>query len=119
MVYRKPHQRTALRRNPNLLCWRLGGTDREAYIAANADFIPDYGDRYRNEETITTAFVESTVNQLVSKRTLKKQPMRWSQKGVHLLLQARTQVLNKELRGTFQKWYPEMDSQRASEDCAA
>jgi hypothetical protein len=26
------------------------------YIAANADFIPDYGDRYRNDETITTAF---------------------------------------------------------------
>jgi len=91
----------------------------EGYIAANAGFIPDYGDRYRNEETITTAFVESTVNQVVSKRMVKKQPMRWSQKGAHLLLQVRTQVFNKELRGTFQKWYPEMDSQRASEDCAA
>lgn len=89
------------------------------YIAANADFIPDYGDRYRNEETITTAFVESAVNQVVSKRMVKKQPMRWSQKGAHLLLQVRTQVLNAELRETFREWYPEMDSQRANEDCAA
>jgi hypothetical protein len=35
--------------------------DFGGYIAANRDFIPDYGDRYRNEETITTAFVESAV----------------------------------------------------------
>jgi hypothetical protein len=85
----------------------------EGYIAANADFIPDYGDRYRNDETITTAFVESTVNQVVSKRMVKKQPMRWSQRGAHLLLQVRTQVLNEELRATFREWYPEMDSQPA------
>jgi len=89
------------------------------YIAANADFIPDYGDRYRNDETITTAFVESTVNQVVSKRMVKKQPMRWSQKGAHLLLQVWTQVLNEELRATFRKWYPGMDSQQAREDRAA
>jgi hypothetical protein len=89
------------------------------YIVANAEFIPDYGDRYRNEETITTAFVESTVNQVVSKRMVKKQPMRWSQKGAHLLLQVRTQVLNDELRATFREWYPKMDSPRAHEDRAA
>jgi hypothetical protein len=50
---------------------------------------------------------------------VKKQPMRWSQKGAHLLLQVRTQVLNEELRATFREWYPEMDSQRANEDRAA
>jgi hypothetical protein len=93
--------------------------DFDGYIAANADFIPDYGDRYRNEETITTAFVESAVNQVVSKRMVKKQPMRWSRKGAHLLLQVRTQVLNEELRGTFREWYPGMDSQRANEHRAA
>ena len=58
--------------------------DFAGYIAANADFIPDYGDRYRNGETITTAFVESAVNQVVSKRFVKKQQMRWSQRGAHL-----------------------------------
>ena len=86
--------------------------DFGGYIAANRDFIPDYGDRYRNDETITTAFVESAVNQVVSKRFVKKQQMRWSQKGAHLLLQVRTQVLNEDLRTTFREWYPGMDSDR-------
>jgi len=50
--------------------------------------------------------VESTVNQVVSKRMVKKQQMRWSQKGAHLLLQVRTRVLNDELRDVFRQWYP-------------
>ena len=33
------------------------------YIEANQNFIPNYGDRYRHGETISTAFAESTVNQ--------------------------------------------------------
>lgn len=78
------------------------------YIAANQDCIPDYGDRFRNDETITTAFVESAVNQVVSQRMVKQ--MRWSQRGAHLLLQVRTRVLNHELRDTFCRWYPRMKS---------
>ena len=78
------------------------------YIATNQQFIPDYGDRYRNDETITTSFVESAVKQVVSKRFVKAQQMRWSQRGAHLLLQIRTQVLNKELRSRFQQWYADM-----------
>ena len=34
------------------------------YITANEGFIPNYGDRYRYGEVISTAFVESTVNQV-------------------------------------------------------
>jgi hypothetical protein len=34
------------------------------YIEANQDFIPNYGDRYRHGEAISTAFAESTVNQV-------------------------------------------------------
>ena len=79
-----------------------------AYIAANQAFIPDYGDRYRNKETITTAFVESAVNHLVSKRMVKQQQMHWTQRGAHLLLQVRAQVLNGDLRRTFCRWYPAM-----------
>jgi hypothetical protein len=37
---------------------------------------------------------------------VKKQQMRWSQRGAHLLLQVRTRVLNDELREQFQQWYP-------------
>ncbi|HIK17851.1 MAG TPA: ISKra4 family transposase [Leptolyngbyaceae cyanobacterium M33_DOE_097] len=76
------------------------------YISRNRSFIPNYGERYRYGEAISTAFVESTVNQVVSKRMVKKQQMRWSKQGAHLLLQVRSKVLNEELQSTFQQWYP-------------
>jgi hypothetical protein len=51
------------------------------YIKINLAFIPNYGNRYRHGETITTPFAESTVNQVVSKQMVKKQQMRWTQRG--------------------------------------
>jgi hypothetical protein len=78
------------------------------YIKANERFIPNYGERYRYGEAIATGFVESTVNQVISKRMVKKQQMRWTKKGAHLLLQVRTQVLNEDLHTTFERWYPAM-----------
>jgi hypothetical protein len=81
----------------------------ETYIRNNARFIPNYAERYRYGETISTVFAESTINQVVSKRMVKKQQMRWSQRGAHLLLQIRTRVLNGELRDEFKKWYPNFD----------
>ena len=54
------------------------------------------------------AFVESTMNYVVSKRFVKKQQMRWTQRGAHLLLQTRVQVLNGDLRKSFCRWYPKM-----------
>ena len=80
----------------------------EGYIAANKPFIPNYGDRYRHGETITTAFGESTVNQVISKRFVKQQQMKWTKRGAHLLLQVRTHVVNGELRDRFCRWYPGM-----------
>ena len=59
------------------------------YITVNKPFIPNYGDRYRNGETISSAFVESTVHQVVSKRFVKKQQMRWTKRGAHFSLQVR------------------------------
>jgi hypothetical protein len=76
------------------------------YIQNNRAYIPNYGELYRCGETITTSFVESTVNQVVSKRLVKKQAMQWSPRGAHLLLQTRTKVLNQELEATFRQWYP-------------
>jgi hypothetical protein len=51
------------------------------------------GDRHlqrtlAQRERISTAFVESTVNRVVSKRFAKKQQMQWSKKGAHRLPQA-------------------------------
>ena len=64
----------------------------ETYIRNNEEFIPNFGERRRNGECISTAFVESTVNQVISKRMVKKQSMQWTQRGAHLLLQIRTTV---------------------------
>ena len=72
--------------------------------------IPNYGDRYHYGETISTAFVESTVNEVISRRMVKKQQMRWTKEGCHLLLQVRTKTLNEELRDIFCGWYPGMNN---------
>jgi len=89
------------------------------YIGANATWIPNYGERYRSGEAISNAFVESAVNQVVSKRMVKKQQMRWSQRGAHLLLQIRTRVLNDDLAGDFRRWYPAFMPASEQQDVAA
>ncbi len=89
------------------------------YIQNNQTFIPNYGERYFYGECISTAFVESAVNQIISKRFVKKQQMRWTKQGAHLLLQMRTKVLNDELLSVFQKWYPDMKSTIKELDMAA
>jgi len=83
-----------------------GVTEFETYIRNNKKFIPNFGERYRQGDTISTAFVESTINQVVSKRFVKKQQMQWTLKGAHLLLQTRTKVLDGDLDGVFRGWYP-------------
>ncbi len=83
-------------------------SDMITYIDNNSHLIPNYGEKWRYGETITTAFVESTVNEVVSKRMVKKQQMQWSHTGAHWLLQTRTAVLNGELREHFEQWYPGM-----------
>jgi hypothetical protein len=82
--------------------------DFQHYLTVNEPFIPNYGERYRYGEKISTAFVESTVNEVISKRMVKKQQMRWTKRGAHLLLQVRVQTLNDDLRRVFSRWYPEM-----------
>lgn len=79
----------------------------DTYIANNAHYIVNYGERYHNGERISTGFVESTINQVVSKRMVKKQQMQWTPRGAHLLLQVRTQVLNGDWEATFRTWYPQ------------
>ncbi|EDX82642.1 hypothetical protein S7335_943 [Synechococcus sp. PCC 7335] len=86
------------------------GEEFETYIIHNQQFITNYGERYRNGERISTGFVESTVNQVISKRMVKKQQMRWTPKGAHLLLQVRTRVLDGNWQATFERWYPELEA---------
>src|SRR5215475_7609963 len=59
----------------------VGLAEFETYIRNNQESIPNYGERYRQGETISTAFVESTINQVVSRRFVKKQQMHWTLRG--------------------------------------
>ena len=79
------------------------------YIGNNRHLIPNYGQRYHDGEAIATGFVESTVNEVVSKRFCKKQQMQWSKSSAHLLLQTRVKTLDGELGAIFKRWYPDMD----------
>jgi hypothetical protein len=95
------------RRVPTAAKLERGVTEFDTYIRNNQKFNPNFGERYRQGDTISTAFVESTINQVVSKRFVKRQQMQWSQKGAHLLLQTRTKVLDGDLEGVFRGWYPQ------------
>lgn len=90
-----------------------GVAEFETYIRNNCAFIPNFGERRRQGEAISTAFVESTINQVVSRRFVKKQQMAWTLRGAHLLLQTRTKVLNNELDDVFRRWYPQFRAKAA------
>ena len=75
----------------------------DSYLRANAERIPNYSERRRAGEAIST---ESAVNQVISKRMVKRQQMRWTPRGAHLLLQVRTRVLNDQLAGDTHRWHP-------------
>jgi hypothetical protein len=49
-----------------------------SYLYANRESIRRYAEAYRNGERISTAHVESTVNQLINWRMCKKHQMGWS-----------------------------------------
>jgi hypothetical protein len=110
----------ALQRSQSLLCalefaehrspltkkLAKGVREFDTCIRNSEELIPDFGERYRMGETITTAFVESTVNQVISKRPVRKRQMQGTPRGAHLLLQVRTKVINGELDDVFRRWHP-------------
>jgi hypothetical protein len=76
------------------------------YLKNNQDSLANYGRRYRNGERISTAFMESAVNQLIDKRMSKSQQMRWSPMGAHALLQVRAELVDGRLGAAFSRWHP-------------
>ncbi len=68
---------------------------QDIYIRNNQHLIPNYGEKWRYGETISTAFVESTINEVVTNRMVKKPQMQWTHEGAHYMLQTRTAVLRK------------------------
>ena len=57
-----------------------------------------YAKTFRQQQRVSTAHVESTVNQLINWRMCKKKLMRWSKPGADCLLQVKTAAINGQLQ---------------------
>jgi hypothetical protein len=81
-------------------------SDLLGYLERNRDALVPYAARRRRGEPISTAFVESAVNEIVAKRMNKAQQMRWNRATVQPFLDVRTAVLNGTLEDAFRHRYP-------------
>ncbi len=80
--------------------------DLIGYLEHNQHRLPSYAERHRAREAISSAPAEGAVNQVIAKRMVKKQQMRWTPEGAHRLLQIRTRVLDGHLDQDIAKWHP-------------
>ena len=80
------------------------------YLEHSEHALVHYAARRRRGEPISTAFVESAVNEIVAKRMNKKQQMRWSRATVQPFLDVRTAVLNDTLEDAFRYHHPDFRS---------
>jgi hypothetical protein len=67
------------------------------YLYSNQNSVRGYVQAFRRQERVSTAHVESTVNQLINWRFCKKQQMSWTRSGAQGLLHVKTAVLNGRL----------------------
>ena len=77
------------------------------YLRGNAHLLFHCAPTWRSGRRISTAMAESGMNHLVNARMAKRQPMRWSAEGAHLLLQVRCALLDDRLDELFREWYPD------------
>jgi hypothetical protein len=75
-------------------------------LRSNQDSLPNYGERYSEGEPMSTAWVESSINEIVAKRMAKAQQMRWNRWTVQPFKAVRTAVLNETLADSFRVWFP-------------
>ena len=81
-----------------------------SYLTAKQTRLINYGREYHAGHRISTARVESTVDQLVDWRMEKKQHMRWTRHGAQMLLHARCALLNGAAKGTAESRAPVLAS---------
>jgi hypothetical protein len=81
--------------------------DLHAYLERKEDALVHYAARRRCGEPISTAFVESAVNEIVAKRMNKKQQqIRWNRATVQPFLDVSCAVLDDALKDAFRHRYP-------------
>jgi hypothetical protein len=73
----------------------------------------NYGARRRHGEPISTASVESAVNEIVSRRMIKGQQMRWNRLTVQTFLDVRAAVLKETFEGAFRRSYPRLSPRQS------
>jgi hypothetical protein len=76
------------------------------YLGRNQETLLHYAARRRGGEPISTAFVESAVNEIIAKHMNKKRQMRWTRTTVQSFLDVRTAVLNDNLAKALRHRYP-------------
>jgi hypothetical protein len=81
-------------------------SDLARHIRGNRRAVPNSSRARAAGQRISTAHVESVMNHLVNHRMSKKQQMRCSPEGAHLLLQVRVDVLNGTLTNRYRQLYP-------------
>ena len=68
--------------------------DLKTYICGQSDIIIDYATARHQDEPISTAVTESTMQWLLHRRMNAHQQMRWSPRGAHLTLKVWTVAAN-------------------------
>ena len=85
--------------------------DLRDYLCRNQVALRNYAQDRRNGLRISSVLAESAMSHLVNERMGKRQPMRWSAEGAHLLLQVRCAVLDNRLEMLFREWLPKFRRQ--------
>ena len=86
------------------LWWKAVGESQHS-IAVNPSSIPNDQGRHRHGEAIATSFAGSTVHQVISKRMVKNQQMRWTEWGLIGCCRC-ARALNEGPPATSRRWYP-------------
>ena len=73
----------------------------DRYLRGQSAWLVNYAERHRAGLRVGTSITEGTANFLVNKRMAKSQQMRWTRRGVDLLLQVRCAVYNGALGSGF------------------
>ena len=74
------------------------------YLQNNRGTTINYGKLHRAGQPISTAMAESAVNQVLNQRMCKRQQMRWTPRGAHLLAQVRCAVINGDLTAKLREY---------------
>jgi hypothetical protein len=87
--------------------------DLRDYLRENRSGLRNYALDRRRGLRISSALAESVMSHLVNQRMGKRQSMRWSCEGAHLLLQVRCAVFDGRLDSLFREWHPNFRKQDA------